>query len=679
MSTQAATRRNEILERALSLDRTELAGFLEQACAGNAPLRRELERLLRVHAYMGTWSLTPADAGRTPQFEPGQWLGRYELRGVLGCGGMGIVYRAYDPVIGRPVAVKVLAGESNRSQDHSSRFLSELRILGSIVHDNVVRVYDYGEVEDFRYIVMELLEGEDLARAIAGGRCGGLDRKLEITRQVAAALEHIHEAGIVHRDLKPGNVFLESSGRVKLMDFGIAQSDDFVKTQSGEVIGTPQYMAPERLKGLPGGPSMDVYAFGIVLFELLTGQKPYFGNSSEELLADLVSHAIPIDTLAAAGVPHRLIDLIERATNSDPAGRPQDFSEILQILDDDVGPADGEPSRPAWRSRRGGLLIAASCASIALLSLAESRPERQNDRVAEQAVVDPVASVLPASVFPVAAGLEATATGHMPLASLSLGPSTRQVEHTPAAPLEASTTALKTAGNRTLPSAPLSYPAASAEGPVEDPAAGAFRIVEKIEREPLDDSRNPSELDRIERNDADGTVAAQAREMAAVEWARIQTSEDPDVLRAFHVQYPESEFSQPAIRLAQELEARQAARREILSLLERYALAHRDKNVREIAATWPGLGAERLRMIEASFAHAEKLEFELAADREPELGEPATRSAFASPSYQGNAVVAGRRRVRMTDRSGVRPEPADSRVLIRLTRADNRWRIISID
>jgi serine/threonine protein kinase len=125
---------------------------------------------------MGTWSLTSQSAGHSAPFEPGHWLGRYELKSILCWGVMGIVYQAYDPVIGRKVAVKVLANRSGRRRDHHSRFLSELRILGSIVHDNVVRVYDYGEVDGFRYIVMELLEGEDLARAIAGGRCGSLAR-----------------------------------------------------------------------------------------------------------------------------------------------------------------------------------------------------------------------------------------------------------------------------------------------------------------------------------------------------------------------------------------------------------------------------------------------------------------------------------------------------------------------
>ena len=150
-------------------------------------------------------------------------------------------------------------------------------------------------------------------------------------------------------------------------------------------------------------------------------------------------------------------------------------------------------------------------------------------------------------------------------------------------------------------------------------------------------------------------------------------------MRAFEAKYPESPHRDAAAYLARELDARQEAKREILTVLERYAAAYRAKNAHEIAAIWPGLGVDRLRTIEASFAHAQNLEFTLEPDREPELSEPARRSAYASASYRGDAIVVCRRRVRMIDRSGVRPVPSEGRVAIRLSRVENKWIIVSID
>ena len=180
------------------------------------------------------------------------------------------------------------------------------------------------------------------------------------------------------------------------------------------------------------------------------------------------------------------------------------------------------------------------------------------------------------------------------------------------------------------------------------------------------------------------TVAASAATSApaiavTMEWDRVQNSDDAQALRAFAAKYPESTFGHAAARLAGELDARAESKRQILLLLERYAAAYRARNVQEIAALWPALGPDRLRRIEASFANAEKFEFTLDADREPQFSEPAQRTAYASAAYRGEAVVACLRRVQMIDRSGVRPAPSESRVVVRLTREDNTWRIVSID
>src|SRR5262249_22218380 len=186
---------------------------------------------------------------------------------VIGSGGMSAVYRAQDPVIDRPVAIKVLL-PSGADADRTQRFFDELKLLGAIRHDHVVRVYDFGEVRGLPYLVMELLESEDLAHAIAAQRCGDLARKLDIARQLAAALKDVHAAGILHRDVKPANVFLETAGRVKLMDFGIARTDGPHATHASVLCGTPEYLAPEQIRGQPATQLSDVYSYGVLLVEL---------------------------------------------------------------------------------------------------------------------------------------------------------------------------------------------------------------------------------------------------------------------------------------------------------------------------------------------------------------------------------------------------------------------------
>ena len=166
---------------------------------------------------------------------------------------------------------------------------------------------------------------------------------------------------------------------------------------------------------------------------------------------------------------------------------------------------------------------------------------------------------------------------------------------------------------------------------------------------------------------------------ASLEWESLQKSEDAAALRAFEGKYPQNPYREMASRMAHELDARDEARREILALIQRYAAANRARDIGEIATVWPGLSVERLHIIEASFAHAEKLDFTLRPAHEPELGEPAARSAFAVPSYRADAVVACLRRVQMIDRSGVRPDPSETRVVVRLSRVDSKWTIVSID
>ena len=220
-------------------------------------------------------------------------LGKYELQEFLG-GGMSHVYRAFDTVIGRTVAVKILVEPASQDPDARDRFLAEAQTAARVTHENVISIYDFGtDPEKGLFMVMEFLQGEDLRHAIKNGHTGDLRSKLEIALQIARALDYIHKNRIIHRDIKPENVHINAAGVVKLMDFGIAKSEDLSRTQPGYVLGTPYYMAPEQVRGEQLTGLVDVYAFGVLLFELLTGQKVFVADSVDRIFYSILN--VPLD------------------------------------------------------------------------------------------------------------------------------------------------------------------------------------------------------------------------------------------------------------------------------------------------------------------------------------------------------------------------------------------------
>ncbi len=281
-------------------------------------------------------------------------IGKYELLEFLG-GGMSHVYRSRDTVIGRTVAVKILTEAGCQDIEAKARFLAEARMAGNIAHDNIISIYDFGQDEQQRpFMVMEFLKGEDLSHAIKGNRTGDLASRLKIALQVARALEYIHTQKIVHRDIKPENVHITSSGTVKLMDFGIAKTEGLSMTRAGYVLGTPYYMAPEQVTGQNITNQVDVYAFGILLFELITSQKPISGDTVERIFYSILNEPLNIEPLRQMGAPAALCDLVTRCTAKNPAERPDGFTpvcaELERILATAVAPAPQvvpQPPAPA--------------------------------------------------------------------------------------------------------------------------------------------------------------------------------------------------------------------------------------------------------------------------------------------------------------------------------------------
>ena len=313
--------------------------------------------------------------------------GRYRMEVLLAAGGMGEVWAARDLLAVRPVAVKVLGGAFAGDGRAAERLRREARAAGRLEHPNIARVLDLGEHDGRPYLVMELLEGESLAERI--GRAGPMApaEAALVVAAVAGALEAAHRAGVVHRDVKPGNVFLTAGGEVKVLDFGIALAAGEAALTTGDLIGTAAYLAPERVLGQRATPAADVYALGVVLYELLAGRRPFEAGSEIELAMAHVNARPASLALVAPSAPPHLVAACEQAMAKDPSARPSSAAAVARLLRPQApagpatrplppvgaGPATG-PTLPRAgarraRPRRRGLLVALLLAGALLAAL----------------------------------------------------------------------------------------------------------------------------------------------------------------------------------------------------------------------------------------------------------------------------------------------------------------------
>jgi tetratricopeptide (TPR) repeat protein len=299
----------------------------------------------------------------TRRFAPGTLVaGRYRILSVAGVGGMGVVYRARDEELQVDAALKVLRPDLGSDPGVVERFRSELRLAREVTHKNVVRIHDIGEHEGLRFLTMRYVEGRSLSEVLEKDGPMPPDRAVAIVRQVASALAEAHRAGVVHRDLKPGNVLLDSEDNAYITDFGVARSlgSDGL-TRAGAVVGTPDYLSPEQIAGDPVDGRTDLYALGIVFYEMLTGELPFRAGSQAEMLGQRLAGRARDLSESGVRAPGWLRAVVRRLLERSPARRYPDAAALLQDLD--RGPA-GRPVRgPIRRIAVAALVVAASAAA----------------------------------------------------------------------------------------------------------------------------------------------------------------------------------------------------------------------------------------------------------------------------------------------------------------------------
>lgn len=262
-------------------------------------------------------------------------FGRYEILDKLGEGAMGVVYRARDTALGRVVALKMLSAEMRSEDDLFRRFQREAEAVGRLSHPNVVTVYDGGDYEGRLYMAMELLEGEDLRSLIERQVDLPLADRARIMAQICEGLGYAHSRGVIHRDIKPANILVTTSGRVKILDFGLARmAAQSTITRKGVILGTPDYMSPEQAMGRPADPRSDVFSAGSVFYEFLCSEKPFKGKTLHSVLYQIVSEEPdPLLTLYPE-MPARLAALVHRMLRKAPEKRPASMEEVGQELQD---------------------------------------------------------------------------------------------------------------------------------------------------------------------------------------------------------------------------------------------------------------------------------------------------------------------------------------------------------
>ena len=374
----------------------ERDAWLARECAGDPALRREVESLLAqpparvIDAPIG--ALVAGLVAPAIVLLTGRRLGVFEVEGLVGVGGMGEVYRARDTRLGREVALKIMPRAFKDSPDRLARFEREARVLASLNHPHIGAIYGLEKADDVTALVMELVEGDDLAQRIARGAIP-IAEALPIARQIAEALEAAHEQGIIHRDLKPANIKVRADGTVKVLDFGLAKAVDptgsspgltmsptlSLATQAGVLLGTAAYMPPEQTKGKTVDKRADLWSFGCVLFEMLAARRPFEGETISDVLAKIIERD-PDWSALPAKTPQTIRTLLRRCLEKDPRRR-LDSAAVARLEIEEAFTSPAADERPLneggrgaqWRSAMFGAVTTLAAAAIAAVAWTVTR------------------------------------------------------------------------------------------------------------------------------------------------------------------------------------------------------------------------------------------------------------------------------------------------------------------
>ena len=370
----------QIFHSALEVEESRRAAFLEQACAGGEDLRREVESLLAHHEETGSFIESPAlemaaqalapstrassESGDSAAGLVGKTLSHYRVLEKLGQGGMGVVYKAHDTHLDRPVALKVLRPEVVADRERKRRFVQEAKTASALNHPNILHIYDIDKSDSIDFIAMEYVPGKTLERLV--GRKGlKLNDTLKYAAQMADALAAAHAAGIIHRDLKPGNVMVTERGLVKVLDFGLAKLAEPAtselastattlepQTQEGAIVGTVAYMSPEQAQGKKVDTRSDIFSFGSVLYEMIIGQRAFQGETKLSTLSAILDKEPTSVSAMVPKTPPELERLTARCVRKDAERRIQHMGDVKIALEELKEESDSGKLRVAAPPRR---------------------------------------------------------------------------------------------------------------------------------------------------------------------------------------------------------------------------------------------------------------------------------------------------------------------------------------
>ena len=388
MSPERWKQIDRLLDTVLELAPDKRAAFLEEACSGDGELQKEIEAFLASDERARSFIEAPAFqaaaeliAKTHSALSPGQTIGRYSILSAIGTGGMGEVYRALDPGIGREVAIKLLPAHFSEDEERLRRFEQEARAAGMLNHPNILAIYDVGRENGSPYLVTELLQGQTLRQRLDAGTIP-VHKAIDFAHQIAQGLSSAHEKGIIHRDLKPENLFLTKEGRVKILDFGLAKLTQSEmppgetmkspptsrKTQPGVVLGTLVYMSPEQIRGVSVDHRSDIFAFGSVLYELLSGRWPFRGETQFDVMHAILKLDPPQLASLNSQIPPALDRIVRRCLEKDPDHRFQSTNDLAFALEALSSPS-GHAAVISSKARNRNVARAALIAAVAILIL----------------------------------------------------------------------------------------------------------------------------------------------------------------------------------------------------------------------------------------------------------------------------------------------------------------------